>query len=298
MHLRLWRHNRDCRASTGYPATPQAPDNAPWMVVVALLAGMLLLLSAAIAQAAPANDDIAQATAITALPFTDALDTTEATTAPEDPDCAGSGPTVWYAFTPAADVFVFADTFGSDYDTTLSVYTDEGGALTQIACNDDFNGLQSGVLFEATAGTTYFIMVGSFASGPGGGLIFSIDVAPPPIVFDLALSGKGSVNAKSGVATIRGTVSCSGPGYVYDLYGTLQQKKGRALFRADFFAGGFECTPPETAWSATATSPNGLFTGGKATLSNVSAYACNEISCDDAYIPDPITIQLSGKNKK
>jgi hypothetical protein len=44
-----------------------------------------------------------------------------------------------------------------------------------------------------------------------------------------------------------------------------------------------------------ATSLNGLFTGGKDTLSNVSAYACNEVFCDDADMPDPVTIQLTGK---
>ena len=99
-----------------------------------LIAVAPLLLSAAVAQAAPANDDIASATVIRKLPFADGpLDTTEATTAPDDPDCVGNGPTVWYAFTPAADAFVLADTFGSDYDTTLSAYTDSPSSLTQIA---------------------------------------------------------------------------------------------------------------------------------------------------------------------
>jgi hypothetical protein len=298
VHVRLWRHHRNRRASTGSPAIPQAPDDALGPILVALLTGVLLLCSAAGAQAQPANDDLAQAMAVTALPFTEALDTAEATTAPEDPDCAGNGPTVWYAFTPAAAVSVLADTFGSDYDTTLSVYTEEAGALTQLACNDDFNGLQSAVLFEATAGTTYYLMVGSYASGAGGSLVFSLDVAPPPLVFDVALGGKGSVTPKTGVTTIRGTVTCSEPAYVSDLYGTVQQKKGRALFTAEFFAGGFECTPPETPWSATAASPTGLFAGGKATLSNVFTYACNEASCAEASMPGPVTIQLSGKNNK
>jgi hypothetical protein len=44
-----------------------------------------------------------------------------------------------------------ANTFGSDYDTTLSVYTGSRGALTQIACNDDADLLQSLVRFNATA---------------------------------------------------------------------------------------------------------------------------------------------------
>jgi hypothetical protein len=299
MRHTLQRRNSDRHAHTSHLPTPRAPHPPLRVIPVALLTGVLLLFGVAVAQSPPPNDDIANATVFTTLPFTDGpLDTTVATTALDDPDCAGNGPTVWYVFIPAAGGFVMVNTFGSDYDTTLSVYTGEPGALTQITCNDDFNSLQSLVSFEAIADTPYYIMVGSFASGPGGSLIFNADVTPPPLVFDLALSGKGSVNAKTGVATIRGTVTCSGPGYVYDLYGTLQQKKGRVLFRADFFAGGFECTPPETAWSATAASPNGLFTGGKTILSNVFSYACNELYCDDVYIPGPVTVQLTGKNKK
>jgi hypothetical protein len=267
-----------------------------WTLAVALLVGSLVLLSPAGAEAQPPNDDRVNATPTPTLPFTEGpIDTTEATTAPDDPDCAGNGPTVWYMFTPAADASVMITTFGSDYDTTLSVYTDNAGTLTQLACNDDFNSLQSLIVFEAAAGTTYFIMAGSCCDNPGGSLTINADVAPPPLVFDFAVSGKGAVNAKAGVVTLRGTVTCSVPGYVYDLYGALQQKKGRALFNADFSAGGFECTPPETAWSATAASSNGLFTSGKATLLYGYSYACNEVYCDDAAIPGPVSIQLSGK---
>jgi hypothetical protein len=92
-------------------------------------------------------------------------------------------------------------------------------------------------------------------------------------------------------------VSCNVPGYVYDVTGTLQQKKGRVLLTAGFSAGGFECTPPTTACSATATSAKGFFTDGKATLLNVNSYACTEVSCDDTSTPGPITIQLSGKEQ-
>jgi hypothetical protein len=282
-------------ASAVVPRTRRPPHPRLRVIPVAFLMGVLLLCRVAGAQVQPANDDIAQATPITALPFTDALDTTEATMAADDPDCAGNGQTVWYAFTLPADVFVLANTFGSDYDTTLSVYTGAPGELTPIDCNDDFNSLQSAVLFQATAGTTYFIMAGSCCGNPGGNLLVSVDVAPPPVVLDLTLSAKGSVTPKTGVARISGTVFCNEPATVFDVSGTLQQRKGRVLFMGDFFTGEFACTPPETAWSATTASPNGLFTGGKATLSNVSAFACNEIFCDDASIPDLITIRLSGK---
>jgi hypothetical protein len=150
------------------------------------LMGVALLLCTTVAQAAPANDKIAQATEITALPFSDGpLSTTAATTAADDPDCAGRGHTVWYVVTPTADLSMIVHTFGSKYDTTVSVYTGAPGALTQIACNNDyFNGnsssLQSRVAFSAAAETTYYIMVGSSGSSPGGRLLFWA-VEPEPL---------------------------------------------------------------------------------------------------------------------
>ena len=146
------------------------------------LMGMaLLLLCTTVAGAAPANDEMATAAVITVLPFTDGpLDTTTATTAADDPDSCGGGPTVWYVVTPATDLSIIVGTFGSDYDTTVSVYTGVPGALTQFDCNDDyfedgyFYSLQSRVVFSAVAGTTYYIMVGSWASGLGGSLLFHV----------------------------------------------------------------------------------------------------------------------------
>jgi sugar lactone lactonase YvrE len=127
----------------------------------------------------PPNDDRSNATVISGLPFTDTIDTAGATTAPDDPDCVGQGPTVWYSFTPSTDLLIEANTFGSDYDTTLSAYTVKGGKLTQIACNDDTFGFQSRIEFTATARVTIFFMVGAFASGPGGDLIFNALELPP-----------------------------------------------------------------------------------------------------------------------
>ena len=59
-----------------------------------------------------------------------------------------------------------ANTFGSNYDTTLSVYTGSRGSLMQLACNDDSGSLQSRIRFDAVAGTTYYFMVSSFSFFP------------------------------------------------------------------------------------------------------------------------------------
>jgi len=135
----------------------------------------------------PANDDFDDAVIVARPPFTDNVNTSDATTAADDPvpSCAdgGQGPTVWYAFTPSHSKRIEANTFGSDYDTDLVVYTGTRGDLTEITCNDDAgNTLQSKVVFNAVAGETYYIMVGAFASGPGGNLVFNL-VNPSADVF-------------------------------------------------------------------------------------------------------------------
>jgi hypothetical protein len=136
---------------------------------------------------APANDDFNSAIVVTKLNFTSRINTTEATTAADDPvpSCAngGRGPTVWYAFTSSRSKRVEANTFGSDYDSDLSVYTGTRGNLSEVTCNDDAgNGVQSKVVFDAVAGRIYYIMVGAFGSGPGGNLGFNL-VNPSAEVF-------------------------------------------------------------------------------------------------------------------
>ncbi|HET6467521.1 MAG TPA: hypothetical protein VFG43_03995 [Geminicoccaceae bacterium] len=151
-----------------------------------LAAALLLLVgfgASAASAAPPPNDDFVNAISVTSLPFSDAQDTTDATREPDDPNCSGGQEhTVWYAFTPATDLRVTANTFGSEYDTTLGVYTGGPGSLTEIACNDQAaRSNQSRVVFEATAGTTYFVMIASWYVEPGGNLVFAMDEAPPPV---------------------------------------------------------------------------------------------------------------------
>ncbi|XYI02337.1 hypothetical protein ACMHYB_22290 [Sorangium sp. So ce1128] len=232
----------------------------------ALTFAILLLFPAGAAYAAPVNDDITSATVVPELPFTDTIDTSDATTAPGDPDCAGNGHTVWYEFTSTSDanVFVEANTFGSDYDTTVSVYTGDVDALAQIACNDDVAGLQSRVAFEATAGTTYFIMVGSYGIAPGGNLVFTMDFAPPPLDIELTIDGQGSFDPASGTAVVSGTVTCSRPISSVDIFGELLERAGHLAIRG-FFSTNVPCDG-ETPWSATAISDYAYFKGGQATV--------------------------------
>lgn len=77
---------------------------------------------------------------------------------------------VWYRWTAPASGAATFNTAGSDYDTTLAVYTGSSvNALTQVAANDDadYSTLQSQVNFSATAGTTYYIAVDGYGGYTG-----------------------------------------------------------------------------------------------------------------------------------
>jgi hypothetical protein len=145
-------------------------------LVVVTVAGLLLaLVNAPPALAQPANDDVDNATVVGALPFTDTVSTTEATTADDDPFCNGNEHSVWYSFTPTRNATIRADTAGSNDDTSLSVYTGSRGALSQVACAS----FPAQVTFEVSANTTYFFMVASACCGGAGGtLVFNI-TGPP-----------------------------------------------------------------------------------------------------------------------
>jgi hypothetical protein len=125
-----------------------------------------------------ANDNFSAATVVSVLPAHYTLDTSGATTESGEPLTCGSasmGKTVWYRFTPAAPTTVAVSTAGSGFDTMVAVYTGGAlGALTQVACNDDFGGtLQSRVTFAAAAGTTYQVQVGGYG-GASGSLVVDI----------------------------------------------------------------------------------------------------------------------------
>jgi hypothetical protein len=113
---------------------------------------------------APANDECTTARTITDATFVEVLDTTAAT-APVDeiqPTCATRlTNTVWYQFTAPANGLVTADTFESDYDTDLAIYTGAcNELLQQTSVNDSGGTLQSKAAIPVTQGQTYFIQVG------------------------------------------------------------------------------------------------------------------------------------------
>lgn len=126
-----------------------------------------LLVAPGMAQAAPANDNFADATPVT-TPAVEIVDTAGATMELGEQDACNNGSTVWYRFDAVSDDAVQGDTHGSNFDTVLAVYTgDSVDNLDLVTCNDDSEGLLSEIVFEVEAGETYFIQAGGFGGNTG-----------------------------------------------------------------------------------------------------------------------------------
>src|SRR6266576_123427 len=135
-----------------------------------------------IRQVFASNDDFANATGISALPFSEVTNllTASAEAGEQAPSCAIFYPpvsrTVWYSFTPAVTGSVSARIVNASISSVVAAYT--GSSVTsvnEIGCNV-FGG---NVTFRAQAGTTYHFLVGGLF-GQGGSVEWRLEVTPPP----------------------------------------------------------------------------------------------------------------------
>lgn len=133
------------------------------------------------------NDSCASAVVIPTsanASFAGSLNTITATTATTDPyptcNYLARTKTVWYQYTAPRSGTIVADTFGSTYDTVLSVYRGSCSSLSPVAgaCNDNasYFTTQSKVSFAAVAGQTYYFMVSATYFGTGGTATFHLSL--------------------------------------------------------------------------------------------------------------------------
>ena len=86
-----------------------------------------------------------------------------------EPAQSGQINSAWWQWSAPGNGNVTIDTFGSDFDTFLTVATGAAvDALTVLARNDDASGtLQSQISFDAFAGMSYQIAVDGFRNATG-----------------------------------------------------------------------------------------------------------------------------------
>lgn len=278
---------------------PQRSSSFGRRSMVAVVSALLFGLTAAgpALAAAPANDDIGSPTVVAALPYGDGpYDTTEATIGSTDPGfcydpSVKDKATVWYSFTPGISDRYLADTFGSDYDTTLYIGTPDGsGGIDVIACNDDVGSLQSAVTWDGEAGTTYLLMVGTYpgAESGGGNLVFHLDVAPPPPTIHVTVLKSGSFTPY-GVATIRGTISCTNVQW-REIDVTISQRVGRFVLRGGGYDFADDCSSSPTPWAIEVSSWDGKFAGGQAQV-EVFAFGCGALECAEGHVATTVTLR-------
>ncbi len=117
-------------------------------------------------------------------------DVTDATVDEADPvlDCIWGNPTrdqgyrtVWYALLALTNGRVTISTFGSNYDTILSVHRGECELLETLQCNDDSNLFSSEITFPITEGELYFIEVADRTGSQANPAIMQLSALLEPV---------------------------------------------------------------------------------------------------------------------
>jgi len=159
-------------------------------------------VTASFTQVAPANDAFANATSVTSgssITQSTVGATNEA--GEPQPACDDSTPnSVWFTWSATANGDVTIDTKGSDFDTTLAVYTDTDATLAGLNEEDcDFGTPAEGwtdstVTLTVTAGTNYAIQVFGFNSAAGS-LTLNLAATAVQQTLDASVSGNGTITS-------------------------------------------------------------------------------------------------------
>lgn len=263
------------------------------LAVLALALSALGVSTSSALAAPPTNDTFANATLVT-VGFSEVLDTTEATTDADDAQlnstcgAPATDASVWYAL-DGSDQGVLVDVSQSDYAAGVLVGVGTQGNLQTVTCGP------GAVAFFAAAGETYYVLAIDFDGvGNGGNLSISFNEIPPPPTVEITVNRYGTVNSKTGVATISGTYTCTNGDFI-DIFVDARQNVGRfaILGSGGFFDFG-TCDGASHTWSADVFPQNGKFKGGKALTLNF-ATSCGPFECAFGFAEQ--TVQLRGGRK-
>jgi hypothetical protein len=220
----------------------------------------------------PANDAFAGATKISALPFSDTLDTREATTDAVDGEVETTcgyfaEATVWYAFTPSSDIAVTVDTSGSDYFAYVNILSGGPGGFQCLG--------GAGSSFLALAGQTYYFQV--YDGWTHGSTLRLTVLGHPAPHATLTVDPTAKTNKQTGVATVTGTFTCSNLENGASVGVQLTQPVGRFLISGFATADVRPCDGLSHPWSVNVPG-NGKFGGGPAHV-DASIGGCNAYTC-------------------
>jgi parallel beta-helix repeat protein len=187
----------------------------------------------------PPNDLVENATVITSFPYEEYLDVSAATRSEGDSSCYSYGGTVWYKFKSKKNQEITVSTYGSDFDTGLTVYQlPRKGAAQRIACD-----LVS-VSFNALVGHTYYIMAG--ADDPvGKGQLHFTATSQPRLRVHADIATTAAIGP--GWSHYHGTVTSTRPTEI-DIAGTVWISVGPWNIMVDSFYDSVWSEGKSTRW--------------------------------------------------
>ncbi|HYU10551.1 MAG TPA: DUF6299 family protein [Gemmatimonadales bacterium] len=240
----------------------------------------------------PSNDAFSGATVVS-VPFSEVLNTTEATTDADDAQLNAScgapatDASVWYVLTPVADVQVVIDVSQSDYSAGVLVGVGSQGNLSTVTCGP------GAVSFFATALTTYYVLAidDQFDStGNGGSLSISFSEIQGTTLDALTVDRFGKVDAQTGIATISGTYACSHGDFLSTSVDARQNVGRFTIFGSGSFFDSGTCDGASHAWAADVFPQNGKFAGGKS-MTVTFAFTCGASNCAFGFVERTVVLR-------
>ena len=249
------------------------------VTAIAVATGALLIHSNAFALATD-NDGYAGRVVIGSTPFTATVDTTMATTDSDDTDlnrgcgAPATDASVWYEYTATSDGAII-DVSQSDYTAAVLVGVGGPGNWKLIMC------AYGRATLRTSPGQPYAILAIDYqkdGGGNGGTLRLEVTETPPPPVIDMTVDPTGTVDPRTGIATVSGTATCTGGPVRFAYIDTqLQQQRNRFTVLA-YNTTEITCDATTRPWTLVLESPNGPF--GQGLASNITvALACGELIC-------------------
>jgi hypothetical protein len=261
-----------------------------------LAALLLLWLMTEPALAAPPVNDIAAGATLAQIGLRETINTSEATTDLDDAQlnslcgAPATDASVWYAIQGAGQGVV-VDVSASRYSAGVLVGVGTPGSLQFVNCS------MRKVAFTAQAGLTYYVIViddQNDGGGNGGSMTVSFEEIPPPPKLSLTVDPTGTVDIKTGVATLTGTFSCVNGDAIVG-YVDARQNVGRfTVFGSGIFMQADACDGKLHPWAASVVPANGKFAGGKS-MGVTFATSCGVSTCGEGYVEQ--IVQLHGGRK-
>jgi hypothetical protein len=241
----------------------------------AVAAASLTLVTPAASAVAPDNDSWKSATPVTALPFEDSVDTTDATTdAVNPPDFGGrfTHHSIWYHLNLPNDGKVLLSTMGTDYTHKLVLYqadsaTARPAGWVKVAGDRAYRRSGAGMVQSLEAGTDYFVGIGAYRTEPGGTAMLLVRA---PAEVDITLDEFADFDPVDGSAKLHGLMSSDLPSDVY-MQIRLRQLVGDRVVRA---TGRKRLLPPtdHAAWRMRISGDYGFKLGDARVGSEVRVY--------------------------